>query len=731
MSLDFNPFSFILFLAALPTGIITAILVKRPGAPRQFSYVMAVTAIWAFAYGLELMSHTLDMMLFWVKVEYVGVALIPGLLIQFTLAFTGREALIRPKNQWMWYVVPAITLAMVLTTPMHALHYVNPSVNQSGPFPLLQFEAGPWYWIHTAYFYGAMIWSLRELVRRYLSTAGLYKQQALMIILGSILPWFVNLMYLLDFRPFGSLDLTPFAFLATGSVIAYGLLKFRLFELLPIARDKLVEGMTDGVMVLDVLGQVVDANPMMRKILNVPMEDLIGRNPADFLPDSDSLTRLIGQNEESRTVLTLGTADNPIYLQIQMTPIIDRERNNDRNGTLLVWRDVTDQERFERELLIAKSKAVESDRLKTAFLANVSHEIRNPMHAIMGFAEILRDPDTSPADRIRYSEIISQSSKRLLNLLNDIIDLSKLEAGHDQPTFHAANILDVVGEVVTLFGPESQRKSIPIIVESELQPEEHVVETDHQKLRQILTNLLSNALRFTDEGSVTVRIRRVSKFLYLSVKDTGVGIDPKFHSVIFERFRQADDRSPRHVGGTGLGLALSKAYATLIGGQLMVDSDKGAGSTFTLRIPYAAGSLAPVAEAASGSKPDLPDLSGHRILLAEDEPMNVKYLSVILRKAKAEVITASNGREAVTIASSQDLSLVIMDIMMPEMDGFDASRRIRDLKPDLPIVGLSGHAMIEEDKVLKAGITHMMTKPVQGAEILKRIGVLLKPDARS
>lgn len=728
MSLDFNIFSFLLFLAALPTGAICYILIQKEGASKQFGFMMGVTTIWAVAYGLELMSHELEMMLFWIRIEYLGISLIPAYLIQFTLAFTGREALIHTRNQISWFLVPVLTLAMVATTPGHAYHYASVAIDMGGPFPMLSFSPGPWYWIHTTYFYTIMVWTLVELVRRYRSTEGLYRRQALIIIIGALLPWFVNGLYLSGFRPFGRLDLTPFAFLATGLVISYGLLRFKLFELLPIARDKLIEGMSDGVMVLDVLGRIVDANPMMRRLLEQVDGTLIGKTPADLFRERPEIGRFITQSEERRITVTLGPDDRLRSLQVQMTPLTDSGKGNVRSGTLLVWRDVTEQERFERELLEAKRKTEESDRLKTAFLANVSHEIRNPMHAIMGFAQIIRETGTSDEERDRYAEIISQSSKRLLDLINDIIDLSKLEAGQNKAVMVPGDIRAVADEVAQLLGPTAVHKGLAFQVESELEPGDEILVTDHAKVRQILINLVSNAIRFTDEGRVGIRIRKVSGHVFLTVSDTGVGIERSQHKAIFERFRQADDRSPRHIGGTGLGLAISRAYANLIGAELSVDSSKGQGSQFTLRLPFTQTGRIPMPEPArSDTDTRYPDLSGHRILLAEDEPMNVKYLDVVFRKANADLLVATTGAEAVELALSNEVSVVLMDIRMPEMDGFEASARIRAVKPDLLIIGLSGHAMVEEDKVSAAGMNEMMTKPVQGLEILARIQAYLGP----
>jgi CheY-like chemotaxis protein len=198
-------------------------------------------------------------------------------------------------------------------------------------------------------------------------------------------------------------------------------------------------------------------------------------------------------------------------------------------------------------------------------------------------------------------------------------------------------------------------------------------------------------------------------------------------TVIFQRFRQADDKSGKHIGGTGLGLSISKAYADLLGGHISVESSKGAGSTFTLRIPYrkAIPKKPTMIDESDPKLEPIPDLSAFSILLAEDEPVNVKFLQITLKKTKANVIVARNGLEALNIALDQNVDLILMDIMMPEMDGFEASKRIRKQKPTLPILGLSGHAMVEEDKIADAGITELLTKPIQGLDLIRKLDAYL------
>ncbi len=723
MSFEFNFYSFFLFLAAIPTVAICYLLIQKEGASKHFGFLMGVSAIWAIGYGMELMSSDLDMMLFWIRIEYLGIAMIPAYIIQFTLAFTGREHYIHLTNQISWFFIPFLTLILVATTPLHGLHYSSVGVDTSGPFPMLAFERGPWYWIHTVYFYLAMLWIVHELGSWYRKSDGLYKRQTMIIIVGAAIPWFVNLLYLIGYRPFPFLDLTPFAFLATGFVIAYGLMRFRLFELVPIARDKVIEGMSDGVMVLDTLDRVVDTNPMMRTLLENYTSGLIGKHPAEIAPALHVLKSHLATREDAKVLVRMGSRT----LQIQSTPIFDKNKPNSISGRLMIWRDVTEQEAFEQELLRAKKKAEESDRLKTAFLANMSHEIRNPMHAILGFTDIIKDPDTTESDRLKYTDIISHSAKKLLTLLNDIIDLAKIEAGQELINLETGNLNNTLDDALMFMAQTAKKKGVELVVTETLSDKDAIATTDFTKLSQILLNLISNAIKYTDQGTVTISLTRVNKHLFFKVKDTGIGMDAKTTAIIFDRFRQADNKSTRHIGGTGLGLSISKAYAELLGGLISVDSTVGEGSTFTLRIPYnkGRGIIQTLTIGTASVQDPLPDFSEYSILLAEDEAVNVKFLQIVLKKTQANVIIAHNGIEAVNIALDQNVSLVLMDIMMPEMDGFEASKRIRKHKPDLPILGLSGHAMVEEERIIEAGITELLTKPIQGIDLIRKLETYL------
>lgn len=382
---------------------------------------------------------------------------------------------------------------------------------------------------------------------------------------------------------------------------------------------------------------------------------------------------------------------------------------------------------LEYELIKAKNKAEESDKLKTAFLANMSHEIRTPMNGILGFAEMLNDDSLSKANRKNYLNIINSNGKVLINLIDDIIDFAKIESGQVNilnDDFSLNNLLD---QVVSTFLTRSLRKDkskVKIIPKKSFPDEKSYVRTDPIRLRQVLTNLVGNAIKFTHKGSIefgySLEDSRTLKFF---VKDTGIGISNDKLQVIFERFMQADSSPSRKYGGSGLGLAISKGLVELLGGRMWAESEVGVGSTFYFTVPFysAIKKVEKVAENKPGKVHH--NWNGKLFLVAEDDKFSFKFLEGFLRQTKAEVLRASDGREAVEICRAHpDIDLVLMDIQMPEMNGLTATEEIKKFNSDLPIIAQTANAINEERlRCMEAGCDDFITKPVNINELYDKI----------
>ncbi len=388
-----------------------------------------------------------------------------------------------------------------------------------------------------------------------------------------------------------------------------------------------------------------------------------------------------------------------------------------------------EKEKRAAELVIAKEHAEQSDRLKSAFLANMSHEIRTPMNGVLGFASILKEADLSGEERQEYLELMEQSGARMLNIINDIVDISKIESGLTEVNLKESNINEQMDYIHTFFKPELDKKRIQFFSKKSLPDEEAVIKTDREKIYAILTNLVKNALKYTDEGSIefgyNLKKESQNKVLEFYVKDTGIGIPKHRQEAIFERFIQADITDKMARQGAGLGLSISKAFVELLGGKIWVSSEKGKGSIFHFTIPYKyqphIKSDIPTFVSDEGEKLQIdPEVSGLKVLIVEDDKISDLLILKLLKKISHSVLHSETGVEAIEICrNNPDLDLVLMDIKMPDMNGYEATRQIRQFNKEVVIIaqtafGLSG----DREKAIEAGCNDYIAKPINKAKLL-------------
>jgi len=368
---------------------------------------------------------------------------------------------------------------------------------------------------------------------------------------------------------------------------------------------------------------------------------------------------------------------------------------------------------IEIELKTALTKAQESDRLKSAFLANMSHEIRTPMNGIIGFSELFLNKDLSYLERKEYAKIVINSSKQLLAIVNDILDISKIEADVVQLNYEEVNINNLLSDLEAFYSPISLNKNLELICNKGLQNIDSFIEIDKTKLHQIISNLLSNAFKFTEKGSIEFGYKLVEEMLQFYVKDTGIGIDKKLHKVIFDRFVQVDEDFEKQNRGTGLGLAISKKFIELFNGTIWLDSSIK-GTTVYFTIPYKKVKKQIITSVVDNLNNTTSKNKEITILVAEDEEYNLLYLNELFSKTSYKLIEATTGKQAVELAlANSNIDLVLMDIKMPVMNGIDAMKKIKAERPHLPIVALSAFAM-ESDKeaAISNGFNSYLSKPI-------------------
>ena len=371
------------------------------------------------------------------------------------------------------------------------------------------------------------------------------------------------------------------------------------------------------------------------------------------------------------------------------------------------------------DLLIAKQKAEESDRLKSAFLSNMSHEIRTPMNAIVGFSEMLVQDELTEDEKVEFVRIISESSKQLLRIVDDILDISRIETGSMSITTEVVDLHAVMAELRDFFEPQMRSKGIQFI--QDIPSQAVVLETDRTKLFQIFTNLIGNALKFTRSGEVCCGYVVQENQIQFFVKDTGVGIPKRLHEKIFERFRQADLKVSRTHGGTGLGLAICKRLVELMSGTIWLESEINIGSSFYFTLPYVQAEIQEKPK--FKSRFSFVSKTKKTILVAEDNDINYLYLYKVLTRANYTVIRAKNGSEAVHICEENpDIAMVLMDIRMPVLDGIEAAKLILQQKPNLPILMQTAFALtVHNEQIKQINCIGMISKPIKRDELLRYI----------
>lgn len=490
--------------------------------------------------------------------------------------------------------------------------------------------------------------------------------------------------------------------------------------------SRAVEQNPVSIVITDAQGQIEYVNPQFTEITGYSLEEAVGKNPRilksgemDQKFYSDLWKTITSGGIWKGEIINRRKSGELYWAYKSISPIIDRK------GQILnyvaIGEDITEKKKNEAELIKAKEKAEESDRLKSAFLANISHEIRTPMNGLLGFADLLKSSDLSPENQREFIEAIEINGQRMLNVINDLIDISKIETGEMKLNISDVSLNEMMNDAFNFFKPQAETKQLELSYVCGSPDNDCIIKSDHIKLNQILCNLIRNGLKFTDRGYVKFEYTCDKNVVLFSVSDSGIGISDEQKEVIFDHFRQGNYSLTRRYEGTGLGLTIAKAYTDLLGGKIWVESEVSKGSTFWVELPC----LTRIPE-----KPTLTEGNDEfmkmdmEVLIADDDENSRVFIKRALQNHFSRLHFANNGLEAVRqMELHPNIGVVLMDLKMPVMDGIEATRQIKQNRPEIPVIGQT--AFVHSDDIQRAkdaGCCDFVMKPLKKQTLLKVIG---------
>jgi signal transduction histidine kinase len=581
MDLVFNGYAVTLLVSGVLVLLFaTYLAVRSESAVRWFSGGMSLNALWAITYAMELASGELSAILFWIRLEYVAIAFVPAVWFVFVLKYVGRETWLTLRNSILIFGLPSLTLLAVWTNPWHRLHYRTVGLDTTGPFPLLSFEPGPWYHVHTVFFYALMGFGLFLLIARFRRADPVYRRQNTAILGGALIPWISNFAYLLGFRLYGHIDPTPFAFLGTSFVLGFALVRFRLFDVVPLARERVIEGLREGMLVLDRDGRVIDLNATMRGFLGGHADRAVGGTLAAFFPGQGFLEGVAAAAEGGRVEMDLGSGDHMRTVDVRVTPLHD-ERGH-RCGTLLIFWDITDRKHASQLLESQAAQLRNLNQLKTRMLSIIAHDLRTPLASLTG---VLQIADSGMLTDQEFRDLIPMISRGVTDasgLLENLLHWSKsqLEGEVIQP--ERFNLKDLITQNLVLFEKKLAEKEVKLLDSVAADAE---VFADRNMMSLVIRNLVGNAVKFSRPGDrIGLSSLMDADCTTLCVADTGVGMDPGLVGKLFG-FDIVSRPGTQQERGTGLGLKLCRDFVEKNGGVIRVESASGKGSRFFVSLP--------------------------------------------------------------------------------------------------------------------------------------------------
>lgn len=715
---QFHPSSPILALNALALfGCAAFIQRRRPHMRGAVALTIASLAIGlhALGYALELSSTTLSHKLFWLDVQMLGIAAVPVCAVTFASMYAGRS--LRPSTVAALSVVPAIAVLLTWSSPWHQALLLDTHLVVEDGLVRRHSGSGWAWWVFLLYTYTCLLATGTLYASAAMSGPPLQRRQARWLLLGLLVPFAANLVF--HFVGTLTVDLTPFMYGISVMTWTWALARHHLLELAPVAHEVVLAMMDEGVLVLDERGRVLDANRAAAAMLSQPRDALVGRTPRELVSGEHQALRdaleshVRGMQEAGSVEIEFGDR----FLTVDTRPITT-ERH--ARGCVVVLRDTTARREMEDAREAALAGAREATRLRSELLARTSHEVRTPLHGVLGSAELLAETQLDAAQR-RWLDAIRSAGSSLLAIVDGILDLEQVRAGALRPRQQVFALLPTVESLLALFEGPARKRALTLRLVHDGALPEHVI-GDERRLRQMLSNLVGNAVKFSREGEVTVTVTAHAERVSFVVRDHGPGIDAGTMSHLFEPFRQGDGSATRAHGGSGLGLAVTRELAQALGGRVDITVEDGTIATLELPLPASPAGVSPHAEPlARGSRarttPSTASSRPTRVLVVEDHPVNAEIARAALEAEGCVVVHAARASEALSRLATERFDLVFMDLHMPDVSGIEATQSLRAAervsgRPRTPVVAVSADVLgSHREEAAAAGVDGHMPKP--------------------
>jgi PAS domain S-box-containing protein len=715
---------------------------KTPGAT-CFSMLLVSVAIYSFFYLLEISSTTVHTVLIFYKMEYLGVSVIPFFFLFFAMNYTGKRHWMSASLTAIFLLIPLITILLVFTTEFHDLFHKGFYMSNDGPFPVLIYEPGIWYWVQQSYSILCIVFGISLLFSMLLGTAPAFRKQILFVIIGSIIPFLTLLLFLAGMKPW-NIDPAPFSLTLSGLIIFAGLTQYKLFNLAPLARSLLFENIPDSVIVLDKERRIVDINHSATEYLQMNAND-IGKHVSELAdPWRELLSKGAYATEKSIIEIQSKIEGCVFWLHVTFLPLHDKHGNT--RGQMVILNNITERKNTEEELLEknrllkettehANSMAAHAEvanSAKSQFLTMMSHEMRTPLNGVIGFSDLLMQTDLTES-QMQYMQAVYSSAISLLDLINDVLDLSKIEAGKLELDPEKTDLIELCEQIADIVKYRAHEKGLELLLNIPADLPRYIV-ADRLRLKQVLVNLLGNAVKFTEEGEVELKVKASPvpdtndmEFTF-SVMDMGLVIKKAKQTRIFGAFAHEDGSITRKYGGTGLGLTISNMLLEKMGSRIELGSECGEGSIFHFTAMF------PAEKDDTIVNYDLSNV--HKVLIVDDNASSRSILQNMLVSRGIMADVAVDGAEALgMIGKHTDYDLVVVDHNMPSMDGLKLVR----IMHEMPGFNTSGQAFIilhnssdsssfyESYKEL--GIRSIFVKPVKVSQLFETIAHANSPES--